>query len=101
MTSVSALPPGPRESPLRQLLRYVPHPAEFLEACRRDFGDRFTMRLAGFGTFVLLARPAAVQELFRGEPIRADHLPRPTYLDAVVAQRSPIAGAATSAASTP
>lgn len=88
MASVTALPPGPRDSPLRQLLRYVPHPAEFLEACRRDYGDRFTMRLTGFGTFVQLAQPAAVQELFRGDPTQLHSGEANAFLAVTVGRRS-------------
>lgn len=88
MASVTALPPGPRDSPLRQLVRYVPHPAEFLEECCRAYGPRFTMRLAGFGTFVQLAQPAAVQELFRGDPTQLHSGEANAFLAVTVGRRS-------------
>lgn len=40
----------------------------FLDKCRRRYGDTFTVRWAGYGTFVLLASPAAVRDVFRGDP---------------------------------
>lgn len=84
----SELPPGPSESAWTQLRRYVPRPAEFLERCRRDFGDRFTVRLAGFGTFVMLTRPAAVQEVFRAEPTALHSGEANRFLAATVGPRS-------------
>jgi cytochrome P450 len=88
MAETIALPPGPRISPLRQLLRYAPHPAEFLEACAQEFGDRFTMRLAGFGTYVLLARPQAVQDVFRGDPSALHSGEANEFLSVTVGPRS-------------
>jgi cytochrome P450 len=38
-----------------------------LEACSRRYGDPFTMRLAGYGKFVMLADPQAVKDVFRGD----------------------------------
>jgi cytochrome P450 len=62
------LPPGPRASPVWQLLRYAHAPLPFLEGCGRRFGDPFTVRLAGYGTLVMLSDPAAVKDVFRGDP---------------------------------
>jgi cytochrome P450 len=39
----------------------------FLEACQRRYGDRFTLRLGRFGTYVYLADPADVREVFHGD----------------------------------
>jgi cytochrome P450 len=66
------LPPGPKAPAYWQLLRYTHAPLPFLEGCARRFGDPFTVRWAGYGTFVLLADPAAVRDVFRGDP-RALH----------------------------
>jgi cytochrome P450 len=88
MPSSPSLPPGPRESSLTQLLRYVPRPAEFLEECRGQFGDVFTLRFAGFGTFVLLARPAAVQDVFRGSPTALHSGEANAFLAVTVGPRS-------------
>jgi cytochrome P450 len=39
----------------------------YLEAGARRFGDTFTARFAGYGKFVMLASPDAVQDVFRGD----------------------------------
>ena len=62
------LPPGPKAPAVWQLLRYSHSPLPFLEACSRRYGDPFTIRLAGYGKFVMLASPDAVQDVFRGDP---------------------------------
>ena len=51
-----------------QLLHYSHSPLPFLETCARRYGDTFTIRLAGYGRFVMLASPDAVQDVFRGDP---------------------------------
>ena len=50
-----------------QLLRYSHSPLPLLEACARRYGDPFTIRLAGYGKFVMLSSPEAVQDVFRGD----------------------------------
>jgi cytochrome P450 len=62
------LPPGPKAPAALQLLRYSLSPLPFLEGCARRHGDPFTIRLAGYGTLVMLASPAAVKDVFRGDP---------------------------------
>jgi cytochrome P450 len=47
---------------------YSHSPLPFLEACARRYGDPFTIRLAGYGKFVMLADPQAVKDVFRGDP---------------------------------
>lgn len=68
MIDSSRLPPGPALPPAVQLLRYSFRPLEFLDACASRYGDTFSWRLSGFGTLVLLGRPADVREVFRGDP---------------------------------
>ena len=67
MTTPITLPPGPPESPFRQLLRYSFTPVEYLEDCAK-YGETFTIRLAGFGTLVQLTRPDDIRAVFRGDP---------------------------------
>jgi len=67
MTAPPALPPGPAQHPLLQLLRYSFWPFAYLEDCARH-GETFTFRLAGFGTLVMLTRPEDIREVFRGDP---------------------------------
>ena len=66
MTALTALPPGPAESPLTQLLRYSFTPLSWLDACA-ELGETFSFRLAGFGEFVMLTRPEDIREVFRGD----------------------------------
>ncbi len=62
------LPPGPRTHPALQLFRYTLGPGPVLEGCARRYGDPFTARFAGYGTFVMLSAPEAVRDVFRGDP---------------------------------
>jgi cytochrome P450 len=62
------LPPGPETPAVWQLVRYTHAPLPFLEECARRYGDPFTIRMAGYGKFVMLADPEAVKDVFRGDP---------------------------------
>src|SRR5262245_49186119 len=63
-----SLPPGPGIAPAWQLLRYTHAPLPFLEACGRRYGEPFTIRLAGYGTLVMLTAADAIKDVFRGDP---------------------------------
>ena len=65
---VVPLPPGPKAPSVWQLLRYSQSPLPFLDECARRYGDPFTIRWAGYGTYVMLASPEAVKDVFRGDP---------------------------------
>jgi cytochrome P450 family 135 len=39
----------------------------FLEYCHRRYGDRFTVRMGPFGTFVYFADPADIRTIFHGD----------------------------------
>lgn len=68
MTSGSSpLPPGPKAPAAWQLLHYSHSPLSYFDACARRYGDPFTIRLAGYGKFVMLASPDAVRDVFRGD----------------------------------
>ncbi len=84
----AALPPGPRRPATLQTFAWVARPLPFLEACRRRYGDWFTVRLAKVGTFVFVADPAAIKEIFTGDPqlLRAGQANAP--LAPVVGSRS-------------
>jgi len=41
---------------------------EMLEACRRRYGDTFTLRFPGFDPLVLVSDPAAIKDVFTGDP---------------------------------
>lgn len=66
--SETALPPGPPLPPLMQaalMLRYWPR---YVSACRRRYGEVFTLRIASIGTLVYLADPADIKIVFAGDP---------------------------------
>ena len=60
------MPPGPALPALAQALLLAPGPP-FLRWCQRRYGDRFTLRLGRFGTYVYLADPADIREVFHGD----------------------------------
>jgi cytochrome P450 len=47
------------------MLRHWPR---FVSACRRRYGDVFTLRIASMGTWVYLADPADIKTVFAGDP---------------------------------
>ena len=60
-----ALPAGPSEPPILQTLRWLLRPISFLESCRRQFGDVFSVRFLGFKTpMVMLSDPEAIRALY-------------------------------------
>jgi cytochrome P450 len=63
-----SLPPGPSVSPLRQAVRWARQPLPFLDECHARYGDVFTIRLASMPEMVFVSHPAAVREVFRGDP---------------------------------
>src|SRR5829696_10253599 len=59
------LPAGPRLPPVLQTLRWLVRPIAFLEACRRRFGDAFSVRFLGFQSpMVMLSDPEAIRALY-------------------------------------
>ncbi len=56
-----ALPPGPSGPALLQSMRYYRDPYGFLTACRKKYGDLFTVKQIPCGTFVYVADPEAVR----------------------------------------
>ena len=65
---MSTLPNGPRVPALLQALRWLRQPIAMLEACRRRYGDTFTLRFPGFDPLVLVSDPAAIKDVFTGDP---------------------------------
>jgi cytochrome P450 len=54
-----------------QVYHWIQHPFEFLDRCRRDLGDIFTMKIPRLGEVVLLGHPEAVREVFALGPDEA------------------------------
>jgi cytochrome P450 len=60
-----SLPPGPAEPPALQTVRWLTRPISFLEACRRRYGDAFSVRFLGFQTpLVMVSHPEVVRALY-------------------------------------
>ena len=65
---LGALPPGPRLPASVQTALMLRWWSACAFACRRRYGDVFTVHLAGFGTGVYLADPDDVKTVFAGDP---------------------------------
>jgi cytochrome P450 family 135 len=66
--SSPSLPPGPPYPRWLQTLGWILRPGPFMTRCRERYGDMFTLRVAHEGTWVLLADPDAVKQVFTGDP---------------------------------
>ena len=62
------LPPGPRLPRVLQMVKWIKWPIPFMHACAAAYGDAFTMRLFGAPPFVLFSHPAAIKDIFTGDP---------------------------------
>jgi cytochrome P450 len=80
-----ALPPGPG---IVATLGFVRNPFRFLDECGRRYGDWFTVRVPGVSPFVFTSDPAAIREIFQGDPehLHAGKANRP--LGAFMGERS-------------
>ena len=59
------LPPEPRNGPLLQTLRWTLRPLAFMDECRRELGNSFSLRFLGFERpMVLISDPAAIKALY-------------------------------------
>src|SRR5262245_2071230 len=88
MPTRAELPPGPKSPAAWQLLHYSQSPLSFLEKCARRYGDPFTVRMAGYGTFVIMASPDAVKAVFRGSPQQLHSGEGNSFLSATVGENS-------------
>jgi cytochrome P450 family 135 len=64
----NGLPAGPRLPILASTVRWVARPTQYLEACRRRYGDVFTLPLIREGPWVMVADPELVKQVFTGPP---------------------------------
>src|SRR5579863_8045838 len=85
MAATSTLPPGPG---LIATFDFIRNPFRFLDTCARRYGDWFTVRVPGVAPFVFTSDPAAVREIFLGDPdaLHAGEANRP--LGAFMGERS-------------
>ena len=59
------LPAGPSAPPAIQTARWLLRPISFLESCRRQYGEAFSISFLGFKTpMVMLSNPAAIRALY-------------------------------------
>jgi cytochrome P450 family 135 len=65
-----SLPPGPRLPRPLQTVGWVTRPGPWLLRLRARYGDAFTLRVAHEGTWVMLSDPAAVKQVFTGDPAK-------------------------------
>ena len=63
----ATVPPGPTTPRPLQTLRWIYRPGAMLEDCRRRYGDMFRLRIANEGTWVFLADPEAIKQVFTGD----------------------------------
>jgi cytochrome P450 len=64
----ATLPPGPRTPALLQTIGWWTRPLSYTARLGARYGSRFTMRLLGQPTFVVLTDPADLRELFTADP---------------------------------
>ncbi len=62
------LPPGPRLPKTIQTAIWSRQARRMLYACQDRYGDMFTVRIAYEGTWVMLADPEAIKQVFTGDP---------------------------------
>ncbi len=66
---MSALPDGPSTRPFINMLRWLRTPLPMLDDLSRRYGSAFTLRLPAMaGPMVFFAEPAAIRDLWTGDP---------------------------------
>jgi cytochrome P450 len=68
VTTATKLPPGARAPRPVQTIGWITRTGPFLERCRARYGDVFSVRIAQEGTWVMLANPEHVRQVFTGDP---------------------------------
>lgn len=65
----SGLPPGPALSEREQAFAWFSRPCALLDDCSAQFGDRFVLRVAGWGLpAVVVSDPEAIRDIFTAPP---------------------------------
>jgi cytochrome P450 family 135 len=83
-----SLPPGPSGPPIVHTIRWMRRPIEFLDSCRRRYGDAFAVTFVGFQSpSVFISHPDAIRDLYSS---RENRLPpgRTVALEPVMGSRS-------------
>src|SRR5687768_434106 len=68
MGSPNQFPPGPSLTPDEQTFAWFARPFAFLQECKAQFGDSFTLEFKGLGEHVFLSEPTAIQQVLNGDP---------------------------------
>jgi cytochrome P450 family 135 len=68
MRNAVGLPPGPRLPGAVQSVVWFRRAQWLLDTCQARFGDMFTLRVAGEGTWVVTSNPEVVKQVFTGDP---------------------------------
>jgi cytochrome P450 len=63
-----SMPPGPPLPRFAQTLGFLLFPAQYMNACRRRYGDVVTMGTLFDSRFVMVFDPGSVKQVFRGSP---------------------------------
>lgn len=85
---MATLPPGPRLPPIAQTLAWLYRPIEFMDACRKRYGDAFSVTFLGFQTpMVLVSHPEMIRAILAN---RENGLPpgRALTLEPILGARS-------------
>lgn len=63
-----SLPPGPKGPALLQLRKYLTRPVPFFQACAREYGDIFTIKMGPLlGKWVIVSSPELVRRLYTAD----------------------------------
>jgi cytochrome P450 len=80
-------PPGPRLPAIVQTVRWARDPIGFLGACRRRYGDVFSVSFVGFGDWVYVCDAETIAAIFQADPDKLAGEAR-DMLEPVVGRRS-------------
>ncbi len=61
------LPPGPKAPPVVQIARWIARPLALLDSCQRAYGDVFSLRSPTEGSFVIVAQPELIKQVFAAD----------------------------------
>ena len=65
---MSELPPGPRVPRLFQMSHWIFRPIPFMRSCAASYGNAFTIRFIATPPMVFISEPAAIRQVFTGDP---------------------------------
>ncbi|MEO5730965.1 MAG: cytochrome P450 [Byssovorax sp.] len=84
------LPPGLRRPAIVQLIEWLHDPIGLMSRLGERFGDIFTVRLAGFGTLVLVSSPELVKQVLTADPETVRAGEAQSFIRFALGPRSPL-----------